>query len=332
MRLKTPSFWYAPPRPEAFILMPFSLLYQASHRLRQYAISPFRAAMPVLCVGNLVTGGSGKTPASIALMALVKAEHLATAPGFLTRGYGGKEYGPALVDPTAQTACETGDEPLLLARHAPVIVSKNRKNGALFARKYGLDLLIMDDGLQNPTLHKDIRLIVIDGDSGFGNGLTLPAGPLREPLRTGLAKADAFILIGEDRRNVKALLPKNIPLFEASLEIAAQDILKRQTPYVAFCGLGRPEKFRKTLERANINIVSWHAFPDHYVFTARDLASLADEAKKCGARLITTEKDAVRIPADIGQELPLDILPVRLVWQNEEALRIFLKQKLAARS
>lgn len=329
MRLKAPPFWYKPGSVPGHALSPLSLLYRAGHRLHQSFATPFKADIPVICIGNIVAGGSGKTPAALAILQIIKNNMMANAPCFMTRGYGGKMRGHFLVNRDSHTAEDVGDEPLLLAAHAPTIVAPNRRQGARYAMHNHYDLIVMDDGLQNPHLFKDIRFIVIDGRTGFGNRHLLPAGPLREPLNAGLSRADAFIVIGADQTGALAVLPAGKPVFSAEIVVPESWIADKQTPYVAFCGLAHPEKFRNSLAQTGINIAAWHTFPDHYNFAAKDLNHLAEEAKCLGARLITTEKDAVRIPAELARHLPLDVLPVKISWRDEMAVTEFLKQKIA---
>jgi tetraacyldisaccharide 4'-kinase len=329
MRLKTPAFWYKNSQVSqiaGLLLWPLSLIYRAGNLLRWKGITPFHAGIPVICVGNLTVGGSGKTPVVIAIMNLVNENGLAANPCFLSRGYGGTVTGPIFAHSIKHTHRDVGDEPLLLARHAPVIVSRNRKAGAIFAQENGHDLVIMDDGLQNPSLAKSLSFVAIDGYSGFGNGRILPAGPLREPLKTGFDKADAFIIIGHDARDVTACLPAGKPAFHARLTPGS--LPDEKESFVAFCGLGQPEKFRRTLREKKLTITGWQPFPDHYPFTPEDLGRLDREALRKEARLLTTEKDAARIPPDYQFQSPLDVLPVSIAWQNESALLSFLKSKV----
>lgn len=188
----------------------------------------------------------------------------------------------------------------------------------------------MDDGMQNPSLAPDLTFLVIDGNAGLGNGLLLPAGPLRESLKAGLAKADACILIGEDRHGIKAKLPPQIPLFEATLEVDKSWLVDRESRYIAFCGLGRPEKFRSTILKEGLDLAGWHSFPDHHPYTEHDLKELDREALAKEARLLTTAKDAARIPAGFHLSRPLDIMPVNIEWRKPEQLSAFIKERLEA--
>lgn len=331
MRLKTPHFWYRRPSAPApaleKALTPLSFLYRLGSAANQRFSDPEKCGIPVICIGNLVAGGSGKTPSAIALMQLIREKQLFTSPHFLTRGFGGSESGPLLVDYFKHKSEEIGDESLLLAKNAFTVVSTERAAGARLAVQKGADLVIMDDGLQNNSLHKDLNFIVIDGSVGFGNEKLLPAGPLREPLNTGLARADAFILIGKDKAGVLEILPEHKPVFNASVEVPNNAKPDPGKKYVAFAGLGRPEKFYQQLQHFGLDIVGWHPFPDHYPYTAEEIQKLTFEAKEKGAILITSEKDYKRIP-DADWAVEIAHMPIELIWQDETALLSFLKERL----
>lgn len=332
MTLKTPSFWYRKPRSKPpigeILLYPVSWLYGRGVKMNQHTQPPHKVDIPVLCIGNLVAGGSGKTPTAISLLKLTRGKKIFKNPHFLTRGYGGSERGPVLVDYFKHNAAQVGDESLLLAKTGYTIVSADRKDGAEFAVKHKADCIIMDDGLQNKALHKDISITVIDGAVGFGNCNLMPAGPLREPLADGFAKTDAFVLIGKDKTGAVAMLPEDKPLFQAHIEVDKEHKPPTMKKYVAFAGLGRPEKFYHLLQKLGYNLVGWHTFADHYVYKSRDLQKLADEAASQGAELLTTEKDFQRIPDTPDLGVPLNHLPITLVWEDEEAVLDFIAQKL----
>jgi len=327
MTIRTPSFWY---RPRSFIswsLLPFSLLYLALHKIKTISTKTYISSVPVICIGNLVAGGSGKTPVALAIMDIVQSLNLAKKPAFLSRGYGGTLCSAVQIDLDHHSIKETGDEPRLLARKAPVIISRYRPDGAQLAEKSGIDLLVMDDGFQNPSLHKTVRLVVIDGAAGFGNGFPLPAGPLRQSRGEGFKNADAFIIINEDQHNIAASLPAEKPVFKALLAVKDFPHIA-DAHYVAFCGLGRPEKFRQTIMNQGLTLKGWHAFPDHYSYSRADLERLDQEANDKGARLLTTEKDAARLPQDFSWQAPLDIMNVAIEWADKNALTAFIKTKL----
>ncbi len=332
MRLKSPQFWYKPKSFGGMALSLFTPFYLAGHRIYQKANKAYKADIPVLCIGNVVVGGSGKTPCALSIMSVIRSEHIARRPCFLSRGYKGTEEGPLTVDRAKHKAASVGDEPLLLADRAPTIISADRKKGAQYIEERDFDLIVMDDGLQNPGLFKDIKLIVISGTDGFGNGKLLPAGPLREPLPCAIKRADGFILIGKDKQNVRAMLPADKPVFAASLVVPDSWVANTNTPYVAFSGLARPDKFKASLEGKGLNIVSWHTYPDHHPYAEAELAELKAIAEQKKARLITTAKDAVRIPHSFMKSSPIDILPIETKWEDQAALGKFLKERLCDKS
>lgn len=327
MNFKAPKFWSSK-SPVSAALLPFSYLYLVAHKLHQKSKKPYKASCPVLCVGNAVVGGSGKTPTVLALLDVVKDLGLAKNPYVLTRGYGGTLSGAVQVDHNKHRVSDVGDEALILARKAPVIKSPDRAEGAKLAEKLGADMIIMDDGLQNPGLHKDIKVLVVDSTFGFGNERLLPAGPLRSPLRHTLETVDLLLTIGKRTDNVSMFsLDEQAPMLWAYLD--TDETIDLTKKYIAFAGIGHPEKFKRTLERHGANILSWHEFPDHYTFSTADLETLKTEAQKKGAELITTEKDYMRIPG--AYKKYVRPLPVTLVFEEREELEVFLKQKLEGR-
>ncbi len=320
---KAPSFWYGEKQPTGagrIMLSAFSSLYGLGHRFHHHLTETKSVDIPVLCIGNLVVGGSGKTPTALAIMAMLREENLAQNPCFLTRGYGGSETGPLCVDPITHSAAQVGDEPLLLAQIAPTFIAADRYEGAKFAEQAGHDFIIMDDGLQNPSLHKDFTLLVVDGWSGFGNEKLIPAGPLRTPIQNGMKHIDAVLMIGDDRHNVTRHIPKTIPVLNAT--ITAQRPTDPAQAYIGFCGIAHPDKFRRSLDEAGLNIVTFHDYPDHYPYTETDLNTLKNEAKTKGARLITTAKDAVRLNAAFRDEQSFDTLPITLNWAGNARDRL----------
>lgn len=325
MTLKTPLFWYRPPNQKPGIveemLMPLSALYRLGYEIHQATGRREKFPVPIICIGNINAGGTGKTPTALAIMDLIRKNGLAQNPFFMSRGYGGGEIGPLLVDPEKHTAWHTGDEPLILASYAPTIVAASRADGITFAIRKNADLVLMDDGLQNPHIARDIKIVVINGDMGFGNGRMIPSGPLREPLQKGLKKADAFIFIGNDTRNTKSILPADKPCFTTSLQLAEPPPPGR---YFAFAGIGYPQKFFNFLRDSGINEVGTESFADHYPFTAEDIARLRQKATAANAELITTEKDYMRLPDKTG----IHALRTSLSWDNAPALVKFLQERL----
>jgi tetraacyldisaccharide 4'-kinase len=306
-----PDFWERPSL-AASLLAPAGQAYAAAAALRRALATPYRAPVPVICVGNLVVGGAGKTPVVESLARLLRAR--GQIPHILSRGYGGRLAGPVAVDPAKHGASEVGDEPAMLARAAPVWIARDRAAGAR-AASAGATCLVLDDGFQNPTVAKDFSLLVIDGAYGLGNGKILPAGPLRERAAAGFARADAVVLIGEDATGIERRL--RLPVLRAALTaIDGAGFAGRKL--VAFAGIDRPEKFFASLAAAGATLVATRAFPDHYPYRQADLARLASEAADADAALVTTEKDRVRLSP--GWQARIETLRVRVTWQDEAAL------------
>jgi tetraacyldisaccharide 4'-kinase len=330
--MRSPDFWWKPaPTILADLLRPPSLVY-GTVAGRRMARTGEGAAVPVICVGNLTVGGAGKTPTALMLAGLLRAAGM--APVFLSRGYGGRLSGPVRVE-AEHGAQDVGDEPLLLARAAPTIVSRDRPAGARLAVEAGAGIIIMDDGLQNPSLRKDFALAVVDGTTGIGNGLVLPAGPLRAPLRWQWPAVDAVLVIGEGAAGERlaghaAAAGKTV--FHGTLVPDSGDAARlRGEAVLAFAGIGRPAKFRETLESACGAIVKdLRAFSDHHLFSHAELSALQREAKERGLRLVTTEKDVARIrTAPDLKEFTSALLPVAIHLQVAE--RAALKDLLLSR-
>ena len=324
--MKTPRFWMKPrPTLLARVLQPTGWAYGWATALRMQGQGE-RAGAPTICVGNFVAGGAGKTPVALALARMLIGDGRRVA--FLSRGYGGPErVEPLLVEADAHTAATVGDEPLLLAKLAPCWVGLDRVRSAQSAVEAGANVLILDDGLQNPGLAKDLAFAVVDGESGFGNGLCVPAGPLRAPVSAQLPFVQALIVLGGDdagASRIGALAPGK-PLIRASLEpdaLAAAPLIGREV--VAFAGIARPEKFYATLRRIGAQIVATHDFADHHAYTAREIEALIDEAGRRGALLATTEKDVVRLAA--RQARAVIALPVTLRFEEPASARSILRQ------
>ncbi len=318
--MKTPAFWNKKSLLST-CLLPLGWIYAGATALRLKLKKPFNAEIPVICIGNLTAGGTGKTPTAAAIARLLQEQGY--SPFFISRGYGGKLQN-IIVAPQKHRAVDVGDEPLLLARTAPVAVNADRKEAAILARQNGADIVIMDDGFQNPGLHKDLSFIVIDGEVGLGNFRPVPAGPLRENFQKGIARADAAVIIGTDKTNVRSIL-KNIPVFAGKI--------KPQTPpfssgarVIAFAGIGRPEKFYHSLQECRAVIVKSFSFPDHHFYTETELQKLINEARKENAVLCTTSKDFVKIPPNLRPFFC--VLEIGIAWQDEDALKDFIFQNL----
>ncbi len=277
----------------------------------------FSLGIPVVCVGNATVGGTGKT-----ILALDLLRRLAGRPFALTRGYGGRLRGPVLVDPAVHGPRDVGDEALLLAAAAPTVVARDRAAGARLALAEGATSVVMDDGLQNPTLVKTASLLVIDGGYGFGNAQLLPAGPLREPVAAAAARCRAAVLIGPDATNAAAALPAGLPVLRAAL-IPSCSTPFAGRPLIAFAGIGRPEKFFESVTALGGTMVGRQIFPDHHVYSAADAARLLAEAEQHAADLVTTAKDYVKLPDDLRAKAL--VVTVRLAWADEAALREVLR-------
>lgn len=311
--MRAPRFWTDGGWP-AYLLAPFGLI-TAAVTARRVARPGWQPPIPVFCCGNATVGGSGKT--TLALDLLHRLTAMGANPHALLRGYGGRAPGPLLVDAAQHDAVMVGDEALLLAEAAPTWVAADRAAGARLAVAAGAGAIVMDDGLQNPGLVKSCSLLVIDGGFGFGNGRLLPAGPLREPVAVAAGRCHAAVLIGEDEKGARARLPKALPVLRARLqpELGHLDPTDR---YLAFAGIGRPEKFFAGLRQASLQVIGTEAFADHHVYTPAELSSLRDRAAAQGAVLLTTPKDRARLPA--ADRAGLLVGGVGLVWEDRDRI------------
>jgi tetraacyldisaccharide 4'-kinase len=317
--MRAPDFW-AEPGALSRLLAPVGAAVDFAGGLRRALATPAACGLPVLCVGNLVAGGAGKTPVARALARRLAAS--GRPARFLTRGYGGRAAGPLRVDPARHGVREVGDEALLLAMDAPTWLARDRAAGArAIAAGCAADdraVIVMDDGFQNPTVAKDLALLVIDGGYGLGNEKVLPAGPLREAAAPALARADAVILLGEDRKDLAGRLGARPPVLAAALVPSpdAPDLAGRKV--LAFAGIGRPEKFFETLRDLGAELAETRAFADHHAYRPGEVESLVARARALGALPVTTEKDRVRLPAELAREV--EVLPVEVAWRDPAAL------------
>jgi tetraacyldisaccharide 4'-kinase len=312
--VRAPDFWSAGNGGwRAALLRPAGALY-AWATARRVASGPgWRAPVPVVSVGNLVAGGAGKTPVVMDLCE--RLQTMGRAPAVVLRGFGGTERGPLRVDPGRHDARAVGDEALLHAVRCPTWVSPDRRAGVEGAIADAADVVLLDDAHQNAAVAAALRFVVVDGAYGFGNGCVLPAGPLREPVAAGMARADAVIMIGADETDARRMVPGGVPVLVASIQPTAD---WRDRRVVAFAGLGRPEKVFRTLREAGADVMSTQAFADHHPYDTADIRPLMERARNAGAALVTTTKDHVRLPEAVRDAV--ETIDVRLVWRDPDAL------------
>jgi tetraacyldisaccharide 4'-kinase len=313
--MRAPEFWKTD-SVAAALLSPLGTLYGLSVRARHSRANPYRPKARVLCVGNLTAGGSGKTPVAIALADALTLRGMKVAS--LSRGYGGRLRGPVQVDQARHAVTDVGDEALLLAAHGISIVARDRAAGARLADLIGADVIIMDDGFQNFGISKDLSLVVVDAQTAFGNGRLIPAGPLREPVAQGLARADAIVLMGDGAHD---FAPFGGAILRAHLVPTAPEAV-RGRDVLAFAGIGRPEKFFETLRLLGARVIAAHPFADHHRFTVSELAALKQAARKSGALLVTTQKDFVRLDAAARESIVP--VPVHAAFSDQGALQLLL--------
>jgi tetraacyldisaccharide 4'-kinase len=324
--MREPGFWHGPASLNSHLLKPLGALYGAvaARRLQRRGLN---AGIPVLCVGNYHVGGAGKTPTVLALAKLLC--ELGETPVVLSRGYGGELRGPVRVDPGRHAASDVGDEPLMLAGHLPVVVSRKRADGVPLARSQGATVILMDDGFQSPAIVKDASLIVIDSERGLGNGQVFPAGPLRAPLQPQLVRTDALIIVGDGAAAAPVaaeIAGQGKPVLRARLRPdEAQVASLRGKRVLAFAGIGDPTRFFNTLRASGIDVVGQQAFADHHPYSQGEIESLIAEAKRDGLTLVTTEKDLARL-GDKTQ--PIVPFAVTLEFDDPALLRKFVADRL----
>lgn len=326
--MKSPRFWDVHLDPYSRqaapitrkILTPFAKVYETIVATKIANATPYTCGVPVICVGNLTVGGSGKTPNVRKIRQFFFDQGFRVAS--LSRGYGGKAKGPLQVEHATHSAEEVGDEPLMLSQTGETWIGRDRAKTAQEMVEKGVEIIVMDDGHQNPSLQKTISLVVVDSENPFGNGFVFPKGPLRESTKAGLSRADAIVLMGNSP------IPDELSHFTKPIirsKIVAKPTTSSKT-YVAFAGIGRPEKFFDTLSENNLNIADAVPFPDHYKFKKNDLNYLLKLAEQYEAKLITTEKDFVRLPSDIREEV--EVLEITLTYENPELLETVLEPVL----
>lgn len=318
---EAPPFWFREPGWQSLALSPIAAIYGAIAARRLHHAKPVRVCAPVLCIGNLTVGGTGKTPTALAMAQAAKA--LKYTPGFVTRGYGGSHVLPHLVNIEKDTHKSVGDEPLLLARAAPTIIGRNRAASAKKLIEQGVDFIIMDDGFQSRSLHYDFALITVDARRGIGNGKVIPAGPLRAALVDQMRHTDALLHIGDGNAAdvvIRYAARAGRPVKQAYLAPANVREISRKRVY-AFCGIGDPEKFYNTLSDFGCQLIARRSFGDHHVFSETEAEQLLAKAQSEGLELVTTEKDAVRLSHSQGPLARLreaaHVLPVSLKFETK---------------
>ena len=292
--LKAPKFWYK--KNDTLLsntLYPLSLLFRFGTKLRNSISRKNSSDLPVICIGNIVVGGAGKTPVALKIGSLLK--QTGYNPHFVSKGYGGIENNNTLVQKW-HSAKSVGDESLLLSEIAPTWIGNNRNNSFKLAKQNGADCIILDDGFQNPTLQKDFSIIVINGEQGFGNKRVIPSGPLRESISRGISRANLITVIGEIAPDVRKKIPKTIPLIHANFKISKVNKIYKNQKVTAFAGIAYPDKFYNSLIEQGAILEKKISYPDHHIFDENDMLNLAETANITKSILVTTKKDFVRIP------------------------------------
>lgn len=330
--MREPAFWYRPPSWMSRLMTPLGAIYGAitARRMMREGVA---AGIPVLCVGNYHVGGAGKTPTTIALAKILR--ELGEQPVVVSCGYGGQLEGPVCVDQSAHTARDVGDEPLMMASQLPVIVARDRVDGAALARAQGASVILLDDGFQNPALIKDISLIVIDGGRGVGNGCVFPAGPLRAPLPPQIARTDALVVVGDYHAadDIAAAVSRHgAPVLRARLVPNARSVAALQGQQaLAFAGIGDPSRFFATLRASGVDVREERAFDDHHAFTPTEVEQLVSDARAKSLTLVTTEKDMARLRSDAHLARHMDHIrafAVTLDFADEVVLRELIAKRL----
>ena len=318
--MQAPEFWFEDDSILSRALEPVGRIVGAVTSWRAGRDGQPRAPIPVVSVGGVTVGGSGKTPVAQSIADLVR--EAGQVPAVVLRGYGGGLSGPVLVDPTVHTSADVGDEALLHARRVMTWVAVRRIAGVTEAARAGATVAILDDGHQHPGLHKDLSILVVDGGDPFGNGRIVPAGPLREAPDVAARRAQALVIVGDDSTALAERIPAHLALLRARLEPGPEALALKGQRVVAFAGIGVPRKFFRALEKLGAVVVARHPFEDHYRFDLSDIQPILDEAFALDAIPITTAKDAVRLPLDQRQQI--NVLSTTLVWDNPPAVKALL--------
>ena len=332
--MREPAFWYRPSSLTSRLLSPFGAIYGAATAWRM-GLEGQNVGIAVICIGNYHVGGAGKTPATIKLAELLLAS--GETPFAVSRGYGGRLRGPVCVQPETHTAADVGDEPLMMSSRLPVVVSRDRAAGAALAKSAGANVILLDDGFQNPSLRKNMSFVVIDATRGLGNGQVFPAGPLRAPLQAQIARTDALIVVGEGNGAndlIEKLKRQGVPVLSARLKADPKSVsVLRGQRVLAFAGIGDPARFFSTLRANGVNVVGERPFADHHVFSVTEIEHLRAHAALNSLKLVTTEKDMARIRSDTRLARYANefaTLNVTLEFDDEEKLRRLAIDSLAA--
>ena len=304
------------------LLLPFTFIYYLASKFDKKLTKKNKVGIPVISVGNINTGGSGKTPFVIYLVNLLKKEKINSH--VVSRGYLGNLHGPVKVDLKKHSYKDVGDEALLLAKETTTWVSKNKFEGTLMATLNGADVVILDDGLQNYSIHQDLKIMIVDGGFGFGNQFLLPSGPLRETISFGIKKSDMLIIFNKDENDIEKKIKNKITIIHANSKIKNFSQLKNKK-IVGFSGIGRSEKFHSSLKDQKLNIINFFSYPDHYSYNKKEINNLINYAKKNNAVLVSTLKDKQRI--NIDQRKKISFLDLKIEVKEEKNLINFLKKR-----
>lgn len=325
--MKAPSFWQTK-NIISTLLLPFAGVYYCASKVNYKRIEPVTLPIPVICVGNLTVGGAGKTPVALHIGELLKKKNINAF--FVSRGYGGTQKSPLRVDTEMHTAMQVGDEPLLLAKVLPTIVGRNKVEAAKLAIAQGAEVIVMDDGFQNPSLTKDLSLIVVDRRLSFGNERLLPAGPLREKVGSGIKRAGGIVIINP--ANFMPTSLPGVPFLLARSHPKPSMLELRGKRIIAFCGIAIPHKFYYMLKTSGAEIVDKISFPDHYRYKQKDFLSLKEKTKEHSAILVTTSKDAARMAKDFKEEMKdIHIAEMELIFENQDRLEALIEEAIRAK-
>jgi len=331
---EAPPFWFQKPGFAAWMLAPLGAIYGALSARRMTAEPKYRSTKPVICIGNFVVGGAGKTPTALAMVKVIK--NMGLKPGFLSRGYGGSVSAATLVDLDKHNSHDVGDEPLLLAAIAPTVVSVDRPAGSQLLEAQSIDVIIMDDGFQNPSLYKDKSMVVIDSGRALGNGFCMPAGPLRATMKTQLTRLSVLLLIG--RAEQAAPLVRKVarmakPIIQADIRLIGKSKFKGKN-VLAFAGIADPAKFYASLDSVGANVKVQRSYHDHHPYSAEECLELLQMAKSDDLLLVTTEKDLARLKNRGEAQMSLyeaaQALRIELIFENPKMIEMLVREAIAS--